>query len=100
CASAFSGSVVEGFSKPRRTIVEALSKDCRTSLEQQSNTRRRNPEETCVWTHAMAPARNGLGLALGLMATLFLTIMCLETRAQRPETSGPVPPGVIVFFML
>jgi len=94
CASAFSRSVVEGFSKPRRTIVEALSKDCRTSLEQQSNTCRRNSEESCVWTHAMAPARNGLGLALGLMVTLFLTIMCLEARAQRPEFSGPVPPGI------
>ncbi|GGC14670.1 hypothetical protein GCM10011386_03010 [Parapedobacter defluvii] len=38
----------------------------------------------------MAPARYGLGLALGLMATLFLTIMCLEARAQAPGVlSGP-----------
>gem|GEM_PF-2060062 len=97
CALAFSRSVVEGFSKPRRTIVEALSKDCRTSPEQQSNTRRRNPEESCVWTHAVAPARNGLGLALGLTATLFLTIMCLEARAQAPDgTSGPVATGNIL----
>lgn len=42
----------------------------------------------------MAPARYGLGLALGLMVTLFLTSMCLEARAQRPEFSGPVPPGI------
>jgi len=89
CASAFSRSVVEGFSKPTRIIVEALSKDCRTSLEQQSNTCRRNFEESCVWTHAMAPARNGLGLALGLMVTLFLTIMCLEARAQSEGTDVP-----------
>jgi len=95
CASAFSRRVVEGFSKPRRTIIEALSKDCRTSLEQQSNTRRRNSEESCVWTHAMAPARSGLGLALGLMVTLFLMIMCLEARAQSPDDSGAAPPGIV-----
>ena len=89
CASAFSRSVVEGFSKPRRTIVEALSKDCRTSPEQQSNTSRRNFEESCVWTHAKAPARYGLGLALGMVVTLFLTIMCLEARTQ-----WRVDPGV------
>src|SRR5690606_38513692 len=74
-----------GFSKPRRTIVEALSKDCRTSLKQQSNTRRRNFEESCVWTHAMAPARNGLGLALGLMVVFFLTTIWIESRAQLPD---------------
>jgi len=72
CASAFSRSVVEGFSKPCRTTVEAQSKDCRTSLEQQSNTCRRNSEKSCVWTHAKVPARYGLGLALGL--TLFLLL--------------------------
>src|SRR5690606_16062401 len=57
-------------------------------------------EESCVCTHAKVPAHSGLGLALGLMVTLFLKIMCLETRAQRPETSGPVPPGMIVLFLL
>src|SRR5690606_28227226 len=61
CASAFSQSVAEGLSKASRTVVEALSKDCRTTLEQQSNNGRRNIEESCVRTHAMAPARSGLG---------------------------------------
>lgn len=45
----------------------------------------------------MVPARNGLGLALGLMATLFLTIMCLEARTQAPDVqSGPVATGDIL----
>jgi len=70
CASAFSRSVAEGLSKASRTLVEALSKDCRTSLEQQSNNCRRNIEESCVCTHAMAPARSGLGLALGVVVLL------------------------------
>ena len=87
CASVFSRSIVEGFSKPCRTIVEALSKDCRTSLEQQSNTGRRNFEESCVWTHAKAPARSGLGLALGL--TLFLLLgMSKGAHAQTNVQQG------------
>jgi len=86
CASAFSGSVVEGFPKPRRTIVEALSKDCRTSLEQQSNTCRRNFEESCVWTHAKAPARSGLGLALGMAVLLLLALLSsLHAQAKAPR---------------
>ena len=70
CASAVSRSLVEGLSKASRTGVEARSKDCRTSLEQQSNTRRRNIEKSCVCTHAKAPARYGLGLALGLVVLM------------------------------
>src|SRR5690606_7057120 len=62
----------EGLSKASRTVVEALSKDCRTSLEQQSNTGRRNPEESCVCNHAKAPARYGLGLALGFAVLLMV----------------------------
>lgn len=56
---------------------------------------KRNTEESCVCTHAKAPARSGLGLALGLMAALFLTTMCLYARAQRPEPSGPVLSGTV-----
>src|SRR5690606_9688149 len=41
--------------------------------------------ESCVWTHAMAPARNGLGLALGLMVVFFLTTIWIESRAQLPD---------------
>src|SRR5690606_10708489 len=52
-------------------------------------------EESCVCTHAKVPARSGLGLALGLMVTLFLTTMCLYARAQRPVLSGPVLSGTV-----
>lgn len=43
----------------------------------------------------MAPAHYGLGLALGLTVTLFLTSMCLEARAQSPDDSGAAPPGIV-----
>jgi len=86
-ASAFSRSVVEGFSKASRTIVEALSKDCRTTLEQQSNNSRRNIEESCVCTHAKAPARSGLGLALGLAAFFFFVFNCHALAQYRPTSS-------------
>ena len=86
-ASAFSRSLAEGLSKRCRTLVEALAKDCRTSLEQRSNTCRRNPEKSCVWTHAMAPARSGLGLALGM--TLFLLlVMGARVHAQTNGQQG------------
>ncbi len=86
CASAFSRSVAEGFSKASRTLVEALSKDCRTSLEQQSNNSRRNIEESCVCTHAMVPARSGLGLALGLV--IFLLAIGPGVHAQTSARQG------------
>jgi len=88
-ASAFFRSVAEGLSKASRTIVEALSKDCRTSLEQQSNNGRRNIEESCVCTHAMVPARSGLGLALG-MVVLFSLSMVSKLSAQIHKDSALV----------
>ena len=90
CASAVSRSVAEGLSKASRTVVEALSKDCRTSLEQQSNTRRRNPEESCVCTHAKAPARYGLGLALGFAVLLMVGNVKYTTAQEGFSVSGKV----------
>src|SRR5690606_15278103 len=42
---------------------------------------RKDSEESCVCTHAMAPARYGLGLALGLV--LLQTVICLQALAQQ-----------------
>ncbi|MFC3198125.1 TlpA family protein disulfide reductase [Parapedobacter deserti] len=56
---------------------------------------RRNLEESCVCTHAMAPARYGLGLALGAMATLFLTVMCLyAVQPVSAQEAGPAATAV------
>lgn len=71
-----------------RSVVEALSKDCRTSLEQQSNICRRNIEESCVCTHAMAPARSGLGLALGMMLLSVQMTWFLEAQGQMEDDNG------------
>src|SRR5690606_20271017 len=90
CASAVSRSVAEGLSKASRTVVEALSKDCRTSLEQQSNTGRRNPEESCVCNHAKAPARYGLGLALGFAVLLMVGNVKYTTAQEGFSVSGKV----------
>src|SRR5690606_26703070 len=49
-----------------------------------------------------APARSNLKKRniryISLLAVL--TSMCLYARAQRPRFSGPVPPGMIVLFLL
>ena len=39
------------------------------------NTCRRNLEKSCVWTRAKAPARRGLGLALGMVALLCISML-------------------------
>ena len=44
-------------------------------------------EESCVCTHAKAPARSGLGLALGLVVLL---VQMMTVHAQLPESSGVV----------
>ncbi len=90
CASTFSRSISERLSKASRTRVEARSKASRTGLEQQPNTCRRNFEESCVWTHAQAPTRIGLGLALGMVVLLSI-IMAKQVIAQEVSTvSGKV----------
>ncbi|MBK1439689.1 TlpA family protein disulfide reductase [Parapedobacter sp. ISTM3] len=51
---------------------------------------RRNPEESCVCTLAKAPARYGLGLALGMAVLLWSAGLCLQVRGQAPGTKpGP-----------
>ncbi|MFC3199524.1 SusC/RagA family TonB-linked outer membrane protein [Parapedobacter deserti] len=53
---------------------------------------RRDIEESCVCTHAKAPARSGLSLALGLMVSILLMTICFHARAQQrndvPEALG------------
>ncbi|MFC7523139.1 TlpA family protein disulfide reductase [Parapedobacter sp. GCM10030251] len=56
-------------------------------------TTKRNFEESCVWTHAKAPARSGLGLALGL--TLFLLLgMGTGVHAQTNTQNGTLTDNV------
>src|SRR5690606_29860958 len=45
-------------------------------------------ERACVCTHAMAPARRGLGLALGLVVLLVQMTWFLEARGQMEDDSG------------
>ncbi|WP_257667044.1 TlpA disulfide reductase family protein [Parapedobacter tibetensis] len=59
---------------------------------------RKNSEESCVCTHAKAPARSGLGLALGVMVIAFLlftsaTGLYAQTDAQRE--AGVVEPQTL-----
>jgi len=84
CASAFSRSVVEGFSKASRTIVEGLSNKSRTAVEQLSKKYR----ESCVCTHAKVPARSRLGLALGMMLLLVQMTWFLEAQRQMENDTG------------
>ncbi|RQP09787.1 MAG: hypothetical protein EAS52_23400 [Parapedobacter sp.] len=79
----------QGTTKLRSHLQECPERGL--TVARPSNTCRRNSEETCVWTHAMAPARSGLGLALEL-TMVFLLALGTGLRAQHGMSADSITP--------